>query len=1204
MSKFESLSHSVYETRRVLRDRIGRMLRPPHEQVASESREAFDLTDVDMLQLLLRVQITHGDDVATVRDAYEKHRATHPVAPTFDALLDAGWFGVAWGRITAELRTRREMRKQSKPLHNALALVFDASRHGGTTFAFDDASSLPASAWPVATQLIDHPQDIHSLSAPSADWVAARLWEQRPTGDDETSLRWWADRWRLLGRPVGPPTRWWSKSDAYAWRRAAFNVLRSDPGLVDWEREKELVDAQCRVAWERAAPEYRIDWEHAHTPVMPSGLVERWGWLKRPHLESWGRAHELCGDTWILIAMLCEDICAIDGSLDSPSAPELLDLITTRPFLLELLATRVRQAPVLLADVLLHPRTSAWGCTLIANWDSHISGLWERSLQVAEATEARERAFADAIAIATLNLRSRKGPAGEMASLLVWLHDRFRADAYQRPEQRKITEHMLNFVQGELQSLSRQRLLELLEALSFRASEGLGTPRFTAALDVAALGTVADSLDADNAVAAYVTTLRSDAVPRSSIGLTPPQAAALVMAAKRSSKWDEFLSPIDMRLALVKARRAANEYMAKHEIARALRAHIRVLSRAIVAWEGTVPDEVVQALASAIRAGSSSHEEKGRVGAFSAQFETGFELTRVEPPPIADIADAYQRLPEASRVGLNEALLVIDEPLTLALFLQHAPNSLRAKLVGRIDALTPEDAAPMQSLSEVQGRIEALLNAGALEAASKYMGVERELETFGPVEGRAIARLRWELRLALAQNDFERIARAEPPDGLQPFEAASARDAIDFYQALAELKNPTGSASTAASLFAGLANRHPENSAYVVNRFAARLAMLLGRELFKKLEPADIPAAREAMREADRALQKALDPTNDGTGIHEANRALLLLAIGRNQEAYEALEHSSAAKGTDRAAAYSAVALSRLGRRDEANAVLAASEAAHPHSEALKAAREHLDLGIPGQFQLLHVSNDDPVPAIQSALYRLTQLPAGMQARVVSRETAEAFLTDEIRSAAAGVTSLAPHLREARLQEDDVTAILLRILEPRARLFGWSVPDQSLGGYSEKGNPGERDLVVKKDGYVITVIEAVVCNQNPLTETQRRNLASHLQKLVAYAQCRIFFHVVYSYVETPEDVITAMEAIAQTSVPEPFTHVRNDKLPLEDSRPIGFVATYTASGGREAKIVYLVMDMKQQSLRDAAALAGRTRGRAVARAEAEDTAET
>src|ERR1019366_955283 len=234
---------------------------------------------------------------------------------------------------------------------------------------------------------------------------------------------------------------------------------------------------------------------------LQSGLFERWGWINGSHLDHWGRGLESCGDTWVLLAMLCEDLLATDRLLDAPSVAELLDLIVDRPTLLVLLATRIQQQPALLADVLLHPPTSACGCLMVADWSAQPIGAWERSLQESEDADARERAFADAMAIAAHHLRGSKGSVTELADLLVWMHWRLRADDHAMPNRRrKITDRMLAVVHSELQSLPTEHLKEVLAALSFRESDGLGTPRFTAALYLASCAALPDSVDAQKTV--------------------------------------------------------------------------------------------------------------------------------------------------------------------------------------------------------------------------------------------------------------------------------------------------------------------------------------------------------------------------------------------------------------------------------------------------------------------------------------------------------------------------------------------------------------------------------------------------------------------------------------------------------------------------------------------------------------------------------
>jgi tetratricopeptide (TPR) repeat protein len=1159
--------------RRVLRDRFNRALRPGRERFATPPRSESSVTDVELLELLSRARVERAADADKVRAMYAVHCVAHPGSPTFDALIEDGWFGVTWGRVTTELDTRMLAQQQAEPLRTGLQIVLNARYHDAT-ISFDAIDDLPIAAQQLKTLLTQHHENVR---AASPGWIAARLWERR-SRDDADSLRRWVERWKLLGTPIDAPSTWWAPTDAGAWRRAAVDVLREDPGLVPWIREKQLLDARLNHE-PRLGP----------LPPIPSTLVERYVWLSGHQLDHWGRALESCGDTWALIDLLCADLVAHGGALEGPSATELFEVIIDHPTLLVLLATRVQRQPELLAELLLHPPTSSLACLMVADWTVHSVEAWDWSLKGAEHAEGRERAFADGVAVAVMHVRAENAPVAELAELLVWMHRQARVDQHAATQRvGKTSERMFDVLRSELQTLPKPQLEQLLAVLAFRESDGLGTARFTAAVDLISFASLTEAVDSDAMTAAYVGALRQDTFFYP-VALTPAQAATLVLAAKRSKSWETFLSPLDVRERVASSKDADNGYTSRDALARALRAHVRVLSRAISAWDGVAPDDLIGALASAIRDGSSDHLEKGRVGAFAARYETELVEWRAEPPLIDDIAAACRVLSEVSRDIIASALMHVDEPLALARLLRSLPTVMKERVKGRVDALTPEDAASVGSLTEMQGRIEELLDAGATGAAAQYMAIERDLETWGPVAGREVVRLRWELRVALHERDFARIARATVPDGLNPSESQSARDAIDFHVGLAELSNPSGSASTAESAFAKLAQRHPENASYVINLFAARVSKLLGEETFGRLSGVDLASAREALNAADSALARALGVDDDSRTIHEANKALLLLAMGQAAQAHQLLQLGKANVEKDTTAAYTAVALARLGRVDEAHARLAASDAVHPNSVVLNAARQHLEFGRAVRLRVLSVAKDDNVAAIQSALFQLAQMDPITQARVAYRPTLDAHLTEEIRSAAAGVTASVPMLRGVKLQEDDVTSFLLRILDARVRFFGWSVPDQSKGGYSAKGNPGERDLVLRKDGCVIAVIEAVVCGSNPAAAAMNAKLTSHFQKLFGYDQCRVFFHLVYSYFKRPQEVVDAMRSIAKGSAPAAFTFARTDDLASEDSRPVGLVATFNAQSGGEVKVVCLVMDMLQQAQRDAAALAGKTR---------------
>lgn len=79
--------------------------------------------------------------------------------------------------------------------------------------------------------------------------------------------------------------------------------------------------------------------------------------------------------------------------------------------------------------------------------------------------------------------------------------------------------------------------------------------------------------------------------------------------------------------------------------------------------------------------------------------------------------------------------------------------------------------------------------------------------------------------------------------------------------------------------------------------------------------------------------------------------------------------------------------------------------------------------------------------------------------------------------------------------------------------------DQSKGGWTANGNPGERDFAVHKDGITLTVMGAVVCGRPFRQESMQKQLTSHFQKLFAYDHCMVFFHLTYAYIKDVEEVI-------------------------------------------------------------------------------------
>jgi tetratricopeptide (TPR) repeat protein len=453
-----------------------------------------------------------------------------------------------------------------------------------------------------------------------------------------------------------------------------------------------------------------------------------------------------------------------------------------------------------------------------------------------------------------------------------------------------------------------------------------------------------------------------------------------------------------------------------------------------------------------------------------------------------------------------------------------------------------------------------------------------------------MTRLRATLRLQLLRRNWTAIANTEPPSGLSPGEQSSAVETINFYKAVAALINPDGDRHVAEQMFAQLQHRCPDVVAYATNLFAARISLLLGGDLFGQLHGAALIRGRQVLVEAEQMMLRVRAVGNSDSEIFSCNKALLLLALGQPEQANELLTSLHASRLGDAAAAYSAVALARIGRVPEAMAILDQAEQTLGGTDVLHSARAHIRSGKPFFAAANVLSADDPVPRIKVALFDLLQMDHLRQAEVLNPqpEPFDTFVIAQVRSAAASVTSLVPMMKGVDFTscEDDLTALIRELLVARFQFLGWSVPDQSKGGFTAKGNPGERDLLLQKGSTILAVIEAVVCKES----VSQQNLTRHFKKLFGYSTCRLFFHLTYAYSKNASSILGHLRQTAEYNAPAAFAYLRREDIPLTDSRPTGFIARYAGELG-DVKMVFLVLDMSQYPQREAAKTAARNNPR-------------
>lgn len=457
---------------------------------------------------------------------------------------------------------------------------------------------------------------------------------------------------------------------------------------------------------------------------------------------------------------------------------------------------------------------------------------------------------------------------------------------------------------------------------------------------------------------------------------------------------------------------------------------------------------------------------------------------------------------------------------------------------------------------------------------------------------RELARLHAELRLFFAQGDWTSIAHAQAPAGLRADEVTSAQDTLAFFRALAELKKPSGDFAGAESVFARLAQRHPAVPAYAVNRMAAAISRLLGNNGFALLHGASLAEARKLLADTEH-LSKVTKGASDG-GIVATNRVLLLLATGQPEAALQVLASIDGDAHRATGAAYTTVALSRLGRTEEAIATLNAAEATFGATDVLSGARAYLAKGAPfAAFATLSL-DEDPVPQVRRALQALAQLDPVAQAQTLSpyQNAFGRVVIDFVRGATGSLCALVPMMKNVTIDasEDDLTAFLQRVLEARVEFLGWSLSDQSRGGRTPKGNAGERDLVLRKGSTILAVVEAVVCDKPLTQEWSRKELKMHFQKLLGYDTCRLFFHLTYAYIPDLASIATHLRHVAQAEAPDGFTFLGAEDIPHTDSRPHGFIARYQGALS-EVQIAFLILDLGQEPQQAASNLAARNNPR-------------
>lgn len=1144
-NRIPSLRYSFFHARAVLRARFAALpsLYRPHMGSALSDQEAP--SDVDLLKLLLDTTSSRNDDEAKARQEYERIRSgVGTEQPDFDEALARGWFRSIQGRVAPAARLHDYYLRHDVPYAEALRTfvywLSEVEYH--ITKPGTHASAGSFEAYLVGEQA----SSSHKPPILTPAWIAARLWDGVPPAD----LADWARRWELLDWVLFVPSNAWSQQDAERFRAAALQALRN-ANLPTWEHVS--IPSILRTSGDIR--------ELAPIEVKPDLL----GCVLDRTPSHYGtdlyEAHTLCA----LMRILTLELAHVEaGPVPSTIAQELVALARCHPDLCEVLIDCSLQAPQVMANLIFCPSAASLVCYLVATW--HTQFQFDRDYRNEATDSVQASLLADCLEVLRHHLVQDECSPVECARLLIVMqaHDGGGHDGM------PLLPIGLEHLRGLPAELKQQVRRSLVDVAHTQASS------LEFAVMLKAVAVIGESLPAEEAqmvASAYRQTCHKK--ERADTRWVDVTGAAVLarLAMDHGHLQPSIFSPLDLKAEL-----------ACHPddvvgLGLSMREQIRMLSRAIVGYPESVPGELVEALVSAIQSGASNRPDKGRVDAFTFQLDDQFRSRR-GPRLESDLIEAVNRLEvPAQQERLVKALLLVEDPLMPALLLPRVPTAYREDIVARLKVLTPDEASRAAFVTQPSERGQALLDAGLPELASAYLQEAAETQRGRNLPALAVQTLNQQLQLQYLSGAFDAITSATIPVGLRPEHQTEAQRTLDFFRALVCLKKEPPEASKAAAIFLRLYRQHPLPS-YAINLLAARLVTLLGENLFRIVAGEDAEMARLAIDEADRAIPSVHALSDMSRAIHVPNCAAMLLAVGRPREAMNRLKELASVERTAESTAFEAVASARLGESDRARALIRSGKERYGNTPLLVGAESHIDHSAGFGAPPLVLSKQDETVQLQAALRKFMELPASEQAEVLfgPHMALERLLTAAFQDALAAFQRTLSFLkldRHTEFDEDDFNGLLAELVEARLEgNLGWQAHEQSPGGYTEKGNAGRRDFVIRRRGVDITVFEALKASR-----PNDKRLAEHLHKLFGYSWADILFHVTYSNRKDASEMRTAIEEVAKRPPPG-TTYLSQSAICADGARPGAVRAAYRRSGV-DTTIIFFVIDMRQDGLRAA-----------------------
>jgi hypothetical protein len=678
--------------------------------------------------------------------------ALNPV-PTFDQLMARGWILSSWNLFSIPRRIAPELLGNEEECTEAFRAI-SASRGEYTYKTF--LKGLPKNSRVRALLCEVNSKDHQHLTVTclAPDWVAARLWdtpehESILLEEPEEKLSRWLDRWSCLKHPSFAAHQYLEEDAFTDFIETAMKVLVRPQTTPDWvEFESQVGRVEALLSTGRQSSSESADETIRRDSWLSHGMPEH---AFHDQLHSRGSA---------LVYLLLNELT--EGHFDSLRiGPRLMRLAAQRPVILGLLGIHARCSPVILADMLLAKETCTLACSIITSWRHHDGG-WFKGFQPPADSVTNLLAFDDALAVLTVHLDGNGIPAREIASLYEFVYK--QAEGNRQFERAR---DMLPMLRELLATLPSEYYDSVVSELIKEADgDFYPLPQFFAALDLIAEAGCVERLDPKQIVTCYLSEILPKGHRISHNMLDAQGARALCALALRASdevkqKFLEAVNSKELRVEYVRSKETLQSGFEETACAR-IRLHIRMLSRAIAAWSDAVPEELVDALATAIWAGATEKPEQGRFGAFVPFSTIGIPD---EPAISRDLAAALMRLPETPLRKIVRLLCAVDEPTVLAGIVAETSESIHEEIKAQIALLTPDIAPNIYPPRALFSRIHALLNAELVDAALPYVQLLNGRNATSAFRGRETELLRIDLRIQLLQKDWKGLSERRPLRG-------------------------------------------------------------------------------------------------------------------------------------------------------------------------------------------------------------------------------------------------------------------------------------------------------------------------------------------------------------------------------------------------------------------------------------------------------